>query len=60
MQIEIRSSFAKDSKKLPINIKADIAEAIGKISMANSFLDIPDIKAMKGGKSPKCLQNAYQ
>jgi mRNA interferase RelE/StbE len=57
MKIEIYSSFAKDSKKLPNNIKEDIANAITKISEAKTFLDIPNVKDMKGGKKAK---NAYR
>jgi mRNA interferase RelE/StbE len=57
MQIDIHSSFVRDSKKLPVNIKEDIANAITLISAAKTFLDIPDVKDMKGGKKAK---NAYR
>ena len=57
MQIEIRSSFARDSKKLPNNIKDEIANAIALISNATTFSDIPHVKDMKGGKKAK---NAFR
>jgi mRNA-degrading endonuclease RelE of RelBE toxin-antitoxin system len=53
MKIEIHSSFARDSKKLPNNIKEEIANAISLMSEAKTFLDIPNVKDMKGGKKAK-------
>ena len=57
MQIEIYSSFVRDSKKLPIEVKQDIADAILSIQNAKIFSDIPKVKAMQGGKKAK---NAYR
>jgi len=57
MKIEIYSSFARDAKKLPDNIKEDILNAITLIQDAKTLLDIPDVKDMKGGKKAK---NAYR
>jgi len=57
MQIEIRSSFVRDSKKLPDHIREKIAEAISILSDAKIFSEIPDIKDIKGGKKAK---NAYR
>jgi len=57
MQIEVYSSFVRDSKKLPASIKVDIAEAISLMQTAKTFSDIPRVKAMQGGKKAK---NAYR
>ncbi|HEY4324363.1 MAG TPA: type II toxin-antitoxin system RelE/ParE family toxin [Mucilaginibacter sp.] len=53
MQTEIRSSFARDAKKLPADIKEDILEAIVHIQTAKTLSNIPDIKDIKGGKKAK-------
>ncbi len=53
MQIEIYSSFVRDAKKLPSNVKEDIADAITIISDAQTLSDIPSIKDLKGGKKSK-------
>ena len=57
MQIEIRSSFAKDSKKLSNNIQENIAHAITLMVSAKTLADIPNVKDIKGGKKAK---NAYR
>ena len=53
MQIDIRSSFEKDTKKLSNNIKEDIAEALALMSEAKTLSDIPHLKDMKGAKKGK-------
>jgi mRNA interferase RelE/StbE len=57
MQIEIYSSFARDAKKLPDNVREDISNAIAIIQASKSFSDIPRVKDMKGGKKAK---NSYR
>lgn len=57
MQIEIRSSFARDAKKLSTNIQQSIANAIALMANAKIFSAIPNIKGVKGGKKAK---NAYR
>ena len=53
MQIEIFSSFTRDSKKLSTKVKEDIADAVSIIYAAKTFLDIPRTSAMQGGKNAK-------
>jgi mRNA interferase RelE/StbE len=57
MQLDIRSSFVRDAKKLPDSVREDIANAIALISDAKSFSNIPDVKDLKGGKKAR---NAYR
>jgi mRNA interferase RelE/StbE len=57
MQIEIRSSFTRDSKKLSVKVKNDVGYAISIIDGAKTFADIPRTTAMQGGKNAK---NAYR
>lgn len=57
MQIEIHSSFARDSKKLSPDIKEDIANAVSIMLNAKTFQEIPNVKDIKGGKK---AQNAYR
>ncbi len=57
MQVEIYSSFVRDSKKLTPTIKADIANAISLMQNAKTFSEIHDIKTLQGGKKAK---NAYR
>ena len=45
--------FVKDTKKLPSNIKEDVANAIAIISEAEKLSEIPSIKDLKGGKKSK-------
>jgi mRNA interferase RelE/StbE len=57
MQVEIHSSFVRDTRKLSAKVKEDISDAIVLIQNAKTFLDIPHIAAMQGGKKAK---NAYR
>jgi len=53
MQIDIRSSFEKDTKKLSDTVKEDIAEVLSAMLNAKTLSDIPNLKDMKGGKKGK-------
>jgi mRNA interferase RelE/StbE len=57
VEIEFRSSFVRDAKKLSTQIKDDLQQAISIIIEANSIQNIPDIKSLKGGKR---ATNAYR
>lgn len=57
MEIEFRSSFVRDAKKLPAQIKDDLQQAISKIIEADSIQHIFNIKSLKGGKNSI---NAYR
>jgi mRNA-degrading endonuclease RelE of RelBE toxin-antitoxin system len=57
MQVDIHSSFVRDSKKLTPAIKESIADAIMLMEKAVKFSEIPGIKALQGGKKAK---NAYR
>ncbi len=57
MEFEVYSSFRNDAKKLSPNVKEDISNAIKTIQNAKTFLDIPGVKDIKGGKNAK---NAYR
>jgi mRNA interferase RelE/StbE len=57
MQIEVRSSFERDTKKLSDKIREDIADAVALMSSAKTISDIPGVKDIKGGKKAK---NAFR
>lgn len=57
MEIEFRSFFVRDAKKLSPQIKEDLQQAISIISQTTSFSQIPNVKALKGGKN---AMNAYR
>lgn len=53
MQIEIRTSFSRDAKKYPQQVKNNIAKAIKEIYAAESLSELKNIKNLKGGKAAK-------
>ncbi|MEO7213965.1 type II toxin-antitoxin system RelE/ParE family toxin [Mucilaginibacter sp.] len=57
MQLNIRSAFTKDAKKLSDILKQDVADAIHQIINAEKLADIHNVKLLKGGKKAK---NAYR
>lgn len=57
MQLEIRATFTKDSKKLSDTLKESLADAIAVIVSAEKLSDIPNVKSLKGGKK---AVNAYR
>ncbi|GGH21121.1 type II toxin-antitoxin system RelE family toxin [Mucilaginibacter phyllosphaerae] len=57
MQIEIRSSFTKDVKKLSDDLKGKIESAILMMINSQGLTDISNVKPLKGGKS---AHNAYR
>jgi mRNA interferase RelE/StbE len=50
MKLEIRSSFFKDSGKLPAVLQNKVAELMDRIQNAGSIREIPDCKKMRGYK----------
>lgn len=52
MKIEIRSSFVRDAKKLPLNIQKKLAQAIQDIEKVDSLNALRNIKQMKGSSKP--------
>lgn len=57
MEIEIRKSFSRDTKKCPLAVKQAIAKAIGEMMAAKSLTELYGLKALKGGKDTR---NAYR
>lgn len=51
MNIEIRSSFVKATKKLPANIKQKISDIIEKIEDAKTITEISNCKKLTGYKT---------
>jgi len=53
MQVDIRSSFARDAKKCSQHVKNNVATAIKELYVAESLAELKNIKSLKGGKAAK-------